>query len=98
MTRKKVAWIWGALFPIALACPAYAQLNRGILEGSVTDPTGDYVPGVKVAVASAETNVTLRTVTNSAGYYRVVDLGPGKYKVHFEAPGFSSLYLIDLLV
>ena len=82
----------------ALAIPGYAQLNRGILEGTVTDPQGAAVPGVKVTVTAVDTNVVLPTTTNNVGYYRVVDLVPGKYQVHVEAAGFSPLDLTDIMV
>jgi len=75
-----------------------AQLNRGIMEGTVTDPTGAFVAGVQVAAMSADTGVTLPTVISNSGYYRVVDLLPGKYTVHFEASGFSPLDLTDIVL
>jgi len=98
MIRKKAAWIWSLIFLLALASPAFSQLNRGTMEGTVTDPSGAAVPQVKVAVTSVETGVTLPTVTNSAGYFRVVDLVPGRYKVRFDSSGFSPLDMTDVVV
>jgi hypothetical protein len=98
MTRKMVAWISGVVVILALACPSFGQLERSVMEGTVTDPTGAFVPEVKVTVTATETNVTLPTVTNSAGYYRVTSLVPGKYQVHFEATGFSPLDMKDIVV
>jgi hypothetical protein len=98
MARKMVAWIWAMFVVFALASPGYAQLNRGILEGTVTDPTGAFIPGVKVTVTAVETNIVLPTATNNVGYYRVVDLVPGKYQVRFEASGFSLLDLTEITV
>src|SRR6266853_780405 len=65
---------------------------------TVTDPHGAFTSGVKVTVMATETNVTLPTATNNAGYYRVTSLVPGKYQVHFEASGFSRLDLKDIVV
>jgi len=98
MAGKKIAWIGCILVVLALALPGHAQLNRGILEGTVSDPQGAAVPGVKVTVTAVDTNVVLPTTTNSTGYYRVVDLVPGKYQVHFEAMGFSPLDLTEIAV
>ncbi|MGA2987750.1 MAG: TonB-dependent receptor [Terriglobia bacterium] len=98
MAGKKVAWICGLFVAFALAGPGYAQLNRGILEGTVTDPQGAFIPGVKVTVTAVDTNVVLPTTTNNAGYYRVVDLVPGTYQVHFEGSGFSPLDLTEIAV
>jgi len=98
MGRKMVVRTWGVFVVLALAAPVCAQLNRGILEGSVTDPQSGFIPGVKVTVTALDTNVTLPTTTNSAGYYRVVDLVPGKYQIHFEQSGFSPLDLTNIEV
>src|SRR2546426_955081 len=73
-----------------------AQINRGVIEGTVTDPQGAVVPDVAVTVTNVGTSVAVPTKTNNAGYYRVVDLVPGKYKVHFEMSGFSSLDLTEI--
>lgn len=59
MARKMVAWIWGMFVVVTLASPGYAQLDRGTMEGTVIDPQGAFIPGVKVAVTSTETNITL---------------------------------------
>ena len=38
MTRKMIAWISGVVVILALACPSFGQLERSVLEGTVTDP------------------------------------------------------------
>jgi hypothetical protein len=76
----------------------HAQLNRAIVEGVVTDPQGAVIADVAVAITDIDTNVTVTSKTNSTGYYRVVDLTPGKYKIHFGAPGFSSTDVVDIEV
>jgi hypothetical protein len=75
-----------------------AQLNRGIVEGTLTDPQGAVVPGVSVTVLATGTNVSQTTKTNGAGYFRVVDLVPGQYELRFEAEGFSPLIVRDVVV
>src|SRR5579864_7704501 len=79
-------------FGLLLACATIlsAQLNRGVIEGTVTDPQGAAVPGVEVTVTALATNVTNTTQTNSAGYYRAEALVPGTYRAHFAARGFAS--------
>jgi hypothetical protein len=68
-----------------------AQLNRGAIEGTVTDPQGAAMPGVAVTITSIDTNVVTTSKTNSAGYYRVEALVPGTYRARFVASGFTSL-------
>ncbi len=83
---------------LAPSAKAQAQLNRGVIEGLVTDPQGAVVAGVDVTITSLETNVSATTKTNGAGYYRVVDLVPGTYRGHFELAGFSPLDLNGIQV
>ena len=70
---------------------AVAQLNRGVIEGTVSDPRGAVVPDVTVLIVSADTNVTQTTKTNTSGYYRAVDLVPGKYHARVKGAGFAPL-------
>ncbi|MCI0626127.1 MAG: carboxypeptidase-like regulatory domain-containing protein [Acidobacteria bacterium] len=72
------------------------QINRGVIEGIVTDPQGAVVPKVDLTITSLDTNVAVSTKTNDAGYYRVVDLVPGKYRARFQVSGFSSLEITDI--
>src|SRR5438552_930330 len=80
-------------FGLLLACSTVlsAQLNRGAIEGSVTDPQGAAMSGVAVTITSVETGVVTTTKTNGAGYYRAEALVPGTYRARFEAKGFALL-------
>src|SRR5712691_1853815 len=90
------------LFAVALfvcrTIPLHAQLNRGAIEGTTTDPQGAVVPGVDVTITSVDTNLAQTTKTNSAGYYRVQSLVPGKYRAHFSVGGFSPLDITEIQV
>ncbi len=83
-----------------LACTTLlsAQLNRGTIDGTVTDPQREAMSGVSVTVTSVDTNVTTTTKTNGAGYYRVEALVPGIYRAHFVAVGFTSLDITSIEV
>jgi len=80
-------------FGLLLACPttALAQLNRGAIEGIVTDPQGAVVAGVKITITAVATNVVATITTNNVGYYRAEALVPGPYRAHFTASGFTSV-------
>src|SRR5579864_6294255 len=75
-----------------------AQINRGVLEGIVSDAQGAVVAGVQVEITSVDTNLTTRTTTNDSGYYRVGDLVPGKYRARFAFAGFSTIDMTDIEV
>src|SRR5579863_10433559 len=100
MRRNVVLELLAVAFFLSLApfAKAQAQLNRGVIEGLATDPQGAVVPGADVTIISLETNVSVTTKTNSTGYYRVVDLVPGSYRVHFELTGFAQLDLTGVQV
>lgn len=92
---------WGWVVVIATlagARTAWAQLNRGIIEGIVSDPQGAVVAGVRVSVTSVSTNVVSRTRTNDTGYYRIVDLVPGRYRAQFKMPGFRTFEITNIVL
>ena len=68
-----------------------AAIDRGAIQGTVTDPQGAAVPSVEVTVTNTATNTATRVVTNSTGFYLVPELVPGIYTVQFQSKGFSSL-------
>jgi hypothetical protein len=94
--KQVVARLVGLAFLFSYVGVLEAQLNRGVIEGTVNDPQGAVVPGVNVTITSQDTNVSVPSKTNSTGYYRVIDLVPGKYKAKFEVSGFSTLELNDI--
>jgi Carboxypeptidase regulatory-like domain len=66
------------------------QIVSGSIVGSVTDPSGGTIAGVKVVVTSQETNLTRSTLTNDAGDYSFPSLPPGRYSVSASQPGFEA--------
>ncbi len=46
-------------------------------------------------MTAVDTNVASTTTTNSAGYCRVVDLVPGKYRIRFVAAGLKLGTVIE---
>jgi Carboxypeptidase regulatory-like domain len=82
-----------AVVVIALfaALDGNAQLNRGQIRGTATDPQGAVVPAVEVTVTNLSTGEVKHVATNSAGFYLVSDLLPGTYTVQFQAAGFAKL-------
>jgi len=96
VSRKTATVLVACVLALSAGPVLWAQLNRGVLEGVVADAQGAVVPGVDVTVTSVERNETQTVKTNSAGYYRVEALIPGKYRAHFVAAGFSPLDLVDI--
>lgn len=77
---------------------AFAAIDRGTIQGTITDAQGAAVPAVRVEVTNLATNVTTNTVTNDAGFYAVTELLPGPYRVRAAAQGFSTLEFTNVTV
>ena len=77
---------------------AVGQAVYGSILGTVTDPSGATVPGVKVTVTSQTKNVASEVTTNESGNYSVTHLIPDVYTVRIEGTGFKSLEYKNVLV
>src|SRR6266851_2668505 len=71
--------------------PAYAQVSKGSISGSVTDPQGALVAGASVKAVSKDTNQEYTSETDSAGLFRLSLLPPGIYRVEVAKQGFRKV-------
>ncbi|MPY89073.1 MAG: TonB-dependent receptor plug domain-containing protein [Luteitalea sp.] len=82
------------LVPLVLAVapsPAWAQVLYGSLTGTVTDATGQAVPGADVEAVNVGTGVAKHVTTSQPGGYLFGDLLPGTYRVTVSLQGFASV-------
>lgn len=70
--------------------PALAQLEGGIITGSVHDSTGAVVPGAAIDVQNVATGEHLSLVSNNDGNFTTPALRVGSYTVAASHPGFKS--------
>ena len=77
-----------ALFFVALN--ALAQSDRGTVTGTITDPSGALIPGVKISITNVETGSRSETVSTSTGNYTLSALPVGNYTLKVEREGFSG--------
>jgi len=68
---------------------APAQVDRGTIQGRVTDASGAVVPNAKVQVIQVDTNTVLELATNTEGVYTVPNLMRGAYRVTISKDGFT---------
>ena len=88
-----------ALLLLLVATPAtLAQVDRAVLEGTVTDPTGGVISGATVKVIAVDTGLTEEQPTNSKGYYRFPGLAVGRYSVTTSNTGFKVKRVDDVIV
>ena len=76
------------LAPVALA---QSQATTGLVEGTVTDPSGAVMPGVSVTLTNTATNYEKTLTTDDRGRYRAPLLPLGPYKVSASLDGFATL-------
>src|SRR5438270_3954887 len=72
------------------AVSAFAQGNLGGLTGVVADTSDAVVPGVKITLTSAQTNVSHSVLADTSGTYSVRGLQPGTYRLDAEKTGFHK--------
>ena len=89
ITLKKLRLVI-PLLVLALAPCVFGQAVNATLLGTINDPSGASLAGVKVTVTEAATGAVHQTTTNESGNYTIPDLPPGTYNVTAEAPGFKK--------
>lgn len=75
-----------------LAVGAFAQTSSttGEINGSVTDSSGEGLPGVTVTATNVATGLTRTAYTETGGLYSISQLPPGTYRVSAELAGLGS--------
>ena len=87
------------VFGILLAASvAFAQTDRGIINGTVTDTTGASVPEARVVATNTATNVSFSTQTTSTGDFSIPTLPVGTYRLRIEKQGFKAATRADIIV
>src|ERR1700704_3388585 len=75
---------------LALAVPAWSQVQTGRIVGTVRDPQQATVPKATVTVTSLATGESHTVTTNERGDYVVTPVNPGRYQVTVVGPGFQT--------
>jgi hypothetical protein len=87
------------LFLLALATPVlFAQIDRAVLEGTVTDPSERVIFGATVKALAVDTGIVQQQATNSKGYYRFPGLAVGRYTVTATGAGFKTKVIEDVIL
>jgi hypothetical protein len=91
-----------ALFVSVLAgissMTAVAQIDRAVLEGTVTDPSGAAIVRASVKTLALDTGIAQEQRTNSKGYYRFPGLAVGRYSVTVTDTGFKTQVIEDVIL
>src|SRR2546428_7628194 len=87
MTRRTTLSL---VLTLALAVPAWSQVQTGRIVGTVRDPQQATVPKATVLVTSSATGESRTVTTNERGDYVVTPVNPGRYEVQVMGPGFQT--------
>ena len=79
------------LLVLALAVPAFGQIDKASIEAVALDQSRAPLPGVTVTVSRPETGYETVAVTDVSGSARFPALAPGSYEVTFALEGFASV-------
>ena len=69
---------------------AQSQATTGVIEGTVSDPTGRAVPGATVVVKNTATNFERTLTTDADGRFRGLLLPLGPYRVTRQPRGLRA--------
>jgi hypothetical protein len=80
-----------AFLSLSIAALVPAQVERSVMTGVVSDPSGNRVPHAKVTANEVTTGLRRQTETTSEGTFELLDLPPGLFSLSFSKDGFSTL-------
>lgn len=73
-----------------IAWAAFAQGDRGTITGLVVDTSGSAVVGAEVSIVNPANNLSLKTVSNETGNYRLIGVPIGTYELTAASAGFQG--------
>lgn len=80
--------IFSIAFVVSLG--AFGQENTATVYGTVIDPSGAVIPGVKITVTSELTGRVTTATSNDAGQFTLNFLPVGRYTLQAEQTGFQT--------
>ena len=82
--------VLGLMISPLLTQPAKADNLYARIQGTVTDPTGAAVQGVKLTATNVGTNINYETVSKEEGSFVFLNLPIGTYRVTATSSGFRT--------
>ncbi|HZZ40129.1 MAG TPA: carboxypeptidase regulatory-like domain-containing protein [Acidobacteriaceae bacterium] len=86
------------IFAFLAARSLRAQQTLGSINGTVTDVSGATIQGATVTVVSEQTALKRSTAAQKNGYWEILELPIGTYRVSVTAPNFQTIELPGITV
>ena len=83
-------WVLYVSVALFLGNPLLAQIGRGTLTGTVSDPSGAAIPNAAISITHTETGVKTSGVSGADGNYYFPNLTPGNYEIDVSTAGFRE--------
>jgi iron complex outermembrane receptor protein len=83
-------WFFAAALISLVPAFAFAQIDTGVILGTVRDSSGAAVPGATVRLVSGKTHTTVDAVSDEHGLFRADGLPPGPYRLETRLDGFEA--------
>ena len=92
LLQRWAAVLFAAVLVVGVAGVAVAQtdVTTTRISGTVKDADGGALPGAAVEAKSQDTGFTTSAVTDSRGFYRILNLPTGTYTVTVTLSGFAT--------
>ena len=81
MRLVRTALICFAILFLTVGLFAQTEMTTGVIQGTVTDPSGAVVPNATVEAKNQETNFSRKMNTDSNGRFIFLQLPPGRYNI-----------------
>lgn len=83
---------------LGFAATSYGQLGKGVITGTVTDPSGAVVPGATVTIVNQGTAIQRTETTDPQGVYRFELADVGTYTLRVSSSGFANYEATGLVL
>lgn len=67
-----------------------AQIDTGIIVGTIKDPSGAVIPKAQLTVTNTDLQSSVKVETDATGAYVTPALKPGPYEIRVESQGFQT--------
>src|SRR5712664_1892646 len=92
---RRLGWL---VILLIMATNAWAQSTNGTITGRVTDPGKAVLPGTKITLINAGTNITRSATTDQGGGFVLSNVPPGDYRMEVEKDGFKTVIKPGVIV